>query len=158
MQGILPLKAFCTARAAAHLMAGPDIAEDLTSPLRSEGYQSQHPQLQHAHREAWLSRLAATHEFLLYALGFQNLDPGSCWDGKMFTFAACCSVGEYFDSCWHGGFSDERCCHPLRAPELGGQDRAVAFRCCENVNMLNVCHAFFMLFPSIDVGPKSLDP
>ena len=158
MKGILPLKAFCTARAAAHLMAGPDIAEDLTSPLRSEGYQSQHPQLQHAHREAWLSRLAATHEFLLYALGFQNLDPGSCWDGKMFTFAACCSVGEYFDSCWHGGFSDERCCHPLRAPELGGQDRAVAFWCCENVNMLNVCHAFFMLFPSIDVGPKSLDP
>lgn len=148
IQAFLPLKAFCAARAAARLMAGPDVEADLASSTVRPTNGLKLQQLTAAHPEAWLSRLAATHENLLHALGFQNLDPGSCWDGKMFTFSVCCSVGEYVDNCWHGGYSDERCCHPLRAPELGSQDTS----CPRNRHLLDFtqfcilvhCHCFYV--------------
>ncbi|CAJ1454494.1 unnamed protein product [Effrenium voratum] len=125
MPGLGALRAFCAARAAARLAQDAAVeATEVSAPesgtesgasaparLMIEGHSS-------ARHEVWLQRLARSHEALLRALGFSSLDPGSCWDGQMFTFAACCSVGEHQDSCWHGGFSEERCCQPLRAPEL----------------------------------------
>eukprot|EP00439_Symbiodinium_sp_Y106_P038301 s1699_g4.t1 len=116
VRGLVPLRSLCGLRAVARLLAAPFASlaagEVAPPPPFATPSTDAKPLLEGGlgpeRAEAWLQRLAAVHETLLRALGFQSLDPGSCWDEKMFTFAACCSVGENQESCWHGGYSEER--------------------------------------------------
>ncbi|CAE8690488.1 unnamed protein product [Polarella glacialis] len=132
-ESIALLRQICAARAAVRLLATPysDLAAGTLAPvllaslsrpaaqtrsraaLLTGGEKPQRPW-----RSRWLARLAEVHASMLHALGFQNLDPGNCWDDEMFTFSTCCSVGDHEASCWYGSFSEERCCRPLAAPEL----------------------------------------
>lgn len=63
--------------------------------------------------EGWLDILADVHKQILQETGFVTFDPGDCFlgDENGRTFAACCSVGNYQDSCWaSAGGSVRQCC------------------------------------------------
>ncbi|CAK0878162.1 unnamed protein product [Prorocentrum cordatum] len=76
--------------------------------------------------ELWREALAEVHGKVLMELGFVDLDPGRCWEGRAdgLGFARCCSVGDLAARCWGGeAQADADAAAPQSAREL-------ELRCC----------------------------
>eukprot|EP00928_Gymnodinium_smaydae_P026570 TRINITY_DN20822_c0_g1_i1.p1 TRINITY_DN20822_c0_g1~~TRINITY_DN20822_c0_g1_i1.p1 ORF type:complete len:1546 (+),score=252.12 TRINITY_DN20822_c0_g1_i1:115-4752(+) len=112
------LKQTCSMQAAAQVLSSGAVqAKTQQIQTREEEAGSRQPV---PSRQAWTERLAGIHAMALNALGFSDLDPGRCWD-EVFSFASCCSVGDYASECWQRGFTVERCCGGLVAKGLADE-------------------------------------